>query len=648
MTAKLFSFSSWIMSICLAALPLVQEDTEITMLTISSEYTYGSLKCEDPIPMFSLAANSRTVSFTDGSMNSPTSWLWDFGDGNTSTQQNPQHTYLVDGTYTVCLTVINSCGQDSTCKSVLVCAIADPSFTYSVADRKVSFTDGSMNSPTFWLWDFGDGNTSTQQNPQHTYQAYGTYTVCLTVLNACGADSTCKSVVVCAIADPSFSFSVSDRDVSFTDGSMNSPTFWLWDFGDGNTSTQQSPQHTYQAYGTYTVCLTVLNACGADSTCKSVVVCAIADPSFSFSASNREVSFTDESMNGPTFWLWDFGDGNTSTQQNPQHTYPSDGTYTVCLTVSNACGVDSMCKSVVVCAIADPSFSFSVSDRDVRFTDESMNSPTSWLWDFGDGNTSTQQNPQHTYQAYGTYTVCLTVLNACGADSTCKSVVVCAIADPSFSFSVSDRNVSFTDGSINSPTSWLWDFGDGNTSTQQNPQHTYPADGTYTVCLTVSNVCGIDSICMNVIICLKPQAGYSFEVDGPTVSFFDNTDLIPDFWFWDFDDGSDSPMANPVHKYMDIDDYTVCLTVGNNCGMDTTCQVVRPAEDIFGVCCPDTLLLSEALIIPGAYTASNTIEAVGEIQDSVSFKAPINILLKSTFEVKIGSSFEIVIEPCQE
>ena len=142
----------------------------------------------------------------------------------------------------------------------------------------VNFTDQSTNSPTIWQWDFGDGGTSMQQNPVHTYNAAGAYTVKLTATNNYGADAEEKAgyiVVSSAGVAPVAAFSanpVSGTEpltVSFTDQSANSPTSWQWDFGDGGTSLQQNPVHTYNSAGTYTVQFTATNSSGSDTETKN-------------------------------------------------------------------------------------------------------------------------------------------------------------------------------------------------------------------------------------------------------------------------------------------------------------------------------------------------------------------------------------------
>ena len=124
----------------------------------------------------------------------------------------------------------------------------------------MSFTDTSLNDPTSWSWDFGDGGSSTAQNPSHSYESAGLYTITLTATNAEGDDTTTRSITVvepAPIAD--FTLSEANPDlgeaVSFTDTSRKAPNRWSWDFGDGTTSTLENPSHAYSSPGTYTVCL---------------------------------------------------------------------------------------------------------------------------------------------------------------------------------------------------------------------------------------------------------------------------------------------------------------------------------------------------------------------------------------------------------
>ena len=316
----------------------------------------------------------------------------------------------------------------------------------TVNDPTIAFTDLSTGNPSSWSWDFDDnGATSTMQNPNHTFSAPGTYNVCLTVTNSAFTASSCQNVTINNGA-PVANFSVNvvnDPLINFTDLSLYAPTSWAWDFGDGSpVDNNQNPTHIYASSGVYNVCLTVTNAHGTDNHC--ILINVFNDPlvaDFTFDDTNDPtVDFTDASLNNPSSWLWDFDDnGATSTMANPSHTFSSNASYNVCLTVTNPAGSDSICKTVTIDGIvpvADFSFD-ATNDPLVVFTDLSTHSPTQWDWDYDDGATNNQQNPVHLYTGNGTYNVCLIASNQAGASApTCKQVIIVTVGDEELSTEV--------------------------------------------------------------------------------------------------------------------------------------------------------------------------------------------------------------------
>jgi PKD repeat protein len=211
---------------------------------------------------------------------------------------------------------------------------------------KYSFTDQSTGNPSSWSWDFGDGNTSTQQNCSHAYAASGTYTITLYISSPNCSDSTSQQLTVNiggGGCQPAFITTPAPNvqgKYSFTDQSTGNLSSWSWDFGDGSTSTQQNCSHTYAASGSYTVTLHISGPSCSDSTFQMLTVnvnttnCT-ADFSYSPSSSNPlTVNFTDKSTGSPTSWNWTFGDGATSSAKNPVHTYAKAGSYTVTLSIS--------------------------------------------------------------------------------------------------------------------------------------------------------------------------------------------------------------------------------------------------------------------------------------------------------------------------
>ncbi|MFA4861622.1 PKD domain-containing protein [Methanoregula sp.] len=407
----------------------------------------------------------------------------------------------------------------------------------------VQFLDLSTRSPTEWIWSFGDGETSTAQNPAHTYIRAGTYTVTLAATNSGGSNMVTMTEYITAtrpVTAPA-AFFISNVTtgtepvaVQFLDSSTNSPTSWYWSFGDGSISTGASPLHTYTRAGVYTVALTATNAAGSDTVTRTGFITvgapATDTPVARFVSTvnsgtvPQTVQFIDASTNFPVSWYWSFGDGGTSTLQNPLHTYSRIGNYTVSLTATNAWGNHTVTRdnymnvgsSIPVASfIATPAYG--PVPLSVQFTDTSQNSPTTWDWEFGDGNTSAMQNPAYEYTVPGVYTVTFSAMNAAGRGTTIRNdyISVVAPSPPVASFTSDVREgtapltIQFSDSSTNSPTFWAWSFGDGSVSVVKNPSHSYTGRGSYTVTLIATNAGGSSTSTMNDYITVSGQSGSS-------------------------------------------------------------------------------------------------------------------------------------------
>jgi len=425
----------------------------------------------------------------------------------------------------------------------------------------VQFTNTSGGEITSYAWDIdGDGVTdSTNRDVNATYNTAGTYTVTLTVTGKGGTDIETKVdyITVTTPLPPVADFSASPTSgdaflaVSFTDLSQNTITSWSWSFGDGGTSTSQNPQYTYMTPGTYSVSLTVTGPGGSDSITKNnyITVNVPPPPVAGFSANPTSgdaylsVQFTDTSTGAITSWSWTFGDGGTSTSEDPQHTYQVPGTYSVTLTVSGPGGSNAHTKTdyITVTQPPPPVADFT-SDKTIgelplyiQFSDLSTGaSITSWSWDLdGDGSPdSTTQNPSWTYETGGTYTVSLTVDGLWGDGSVTKTDYITIATPPTTGFSATPLSgetplgVQFTDESTGDVASWSWNFGDGGTSTSQNPLHTYNTVGWYTVTLTVTGYPSTDSCTKEKYIQVFDDIWY---VDCAVISSGDGTTWLTAF-----------------------------------------------------------------------------------------------------------------------
>ncbi|HEV7331677.1 MAG TPA: PKD domain-containing protein [Flavisolibacter sp.] len=415
------------------------------------------------------------------------------------------------------------------------------------------------------------------------------------------------NVVQAQASTPSFSASpeagCSPLVVKFTDQSSGSPLSWFWDFGNGATSTLRNPSTTYFAPGQYSVTLTVTYADGAKTVTRANYITVYENPKAAFKVSDSAgcypfpVQFTDESTASPgttnTAWVWDFGDGTQSTQQNPLNTYNYDGNYTVSMKVVS----DKGCWSVAIKHTfikvagglnADFTYVQPVSCQapfPVTFKNTSAGPGIlSYTWDFGDGTTSTEENPSHTYQNTGTYTVTLVTKSSEGCVDTIRKENLLNLQNTATSFTVPGKacqndSIQFSNTSSSTPTQSVWDFGDGTTSTEENPIKVYTTTGTFTVKLVqIYGVCA-DSASQTIEVFARPAAGFTVDKQThcqvPFTVNFQNTSTGAVSYLWDFGDSTTSTETNPSHTYSGFGDYEVTLTVTNANGCTDVIRIPK-------------------------------------------------------------------------
>ena len=548
-----------------------------------------------PIASFTSDIFENEVTFTNTSSGG-TSWLWEFGDGQTSNSMSPSHIYEEDGTYTVLLHATNECGTSTVSEVITILTLPVPDFTSDVqegcAPLVVNFIDQSSSNADFWVWTMpgASPDVSTEQNPTVVYNIPGTYDVSLEVINGAGSSSITYSdfITVHPQALAVFVYTVDGLTVNFTNNSENADSYY-WDFGDGNNSTEENPSHTYEDGGEYTVSLTATSDLCGDVTFTQTITINGA-PVAGFTSDVQEgcapltVQFTDVSLANPDTWDWTFEGGNpgTSTAQNPIVVYENPGTYDVTLTVSNSSGQNTVTEVgyIVVTTIPDAGFTSNVSGLNVDFTNISTNAD-SYSWDFGDNESSTEENPTHTYSEDGDYIVELTATNECGSVTVTQTVTIVTPPTAGFTSDVTTGcaplTVQFTDQSSLNATSWDWSFpgGNPNSSTAQNPLVVYENPGTYDVTLTVSNSAGQNTLTEVgfIVVTTFPDAGFTSNVNGLEVDFT-NTSVNADSYSWDFGDNESSTEENPMHTYSEDGEYTVELTATNECGSVTVSQTI--------------------------------------------------------------------------
>ena len=547
------------------------------------------------------------VQFNDLSTGGPTSWQWNLGNGTTSTLQNPSTTFLTPGSYTVTLTVSNASGSNTKTVVNYINVIPTPTVSFTASDsgmacppKTIQFTNQSTpgtGGTTTYYWDFGDGFTSSLENPTHTYTTYGNYSVTLQVTNSTGCTKLLtKPNYIQIVPKPNAAFTASNNNsctaplvANFTNTSTGAVSY-LWNFGDGTTSTQTSPSHTYTTPGSYTVTLIASNAGGCSDTLIAPATVNIGNltASFNMSAStsctNNQVSFTNTTTPGAGNSTWYFGDGGSFTGANATHSYTSAGTYTVTLVVNYNNCTDSATQTITI--NPGPAAQFTASPTmgcAAPFTTQFTNSSTgasSYLWLFGDGGTSTAASPSHTYTALGNYNVSLVAYAANGCTDTLTMPAYIKVVQPVMTVTATGSScapASVTFNTSVSPvfpvTSYSWNFGDGTiTAGGASMTHVYSTPGTYTVTVSFSTGAGCNFVSQpyTVNVGAQPTAGFTASPNpvcpGQVITFV-NTSTSPGgtTYSWNFGDGSpNSTATNPTHVYNAGGTYTVTLTVNNN------------------------------------------------------------------------------------
>lgn len=562
---------------------------------------------ENPQVDFSAQPNSGCapldVKFTDKSIagsGTINSWIWDFGDGITSTDNNPIHTYTNADTFSITLTVINSYGCRQTLQQpslIKVGGLITDSFTYSysnICNPPVSVTfknESQSTSNLTYKWIFGDGGTSTDKNPVYTYNNAGNFIVQLFVTNESGCIEEHDEVLSIGTAKADFTFSdaCAGKPVIFSDNSTPTPLSESWDFGDinNNTDTGAVVQHIYNNEGTFQVTLSA-DFGGCKDTIKKIIKTGqVITADFTASGKKNTCSYPvdiqfSNATSGANAYQWLFGDGNTSTEENPLHTYKSAGNYSVTLIAysSNGCP-DTIVKNNYI-QLGPPQIE-GIKDlpiegcapKTITFKPQitSGASVVSYQWNFGDSTTSTDSIPVHTYKDPGVYTVSLIVVTDEGCTDTLILPNAVALGSlPKANFSAEPLNtcastpVQFTDNTKGFVTDWLWLFGDGATSTEQNPTHLYNDTGYMDVSLIVSQYGCYDTLVLNDYIFIKPPVAKFLadsKCDDPFTYNFTDTSIAAQTWFWDFGDSTTSTDKDNKHTYTSKGVFYVSLTVTN-------------------------------------------------------------------------------------
>jgi gliding motility-associated-like protein len=530
-------------------------------------------------------------------------YFWDFGDGSTSTSPNPTHTYSTVGTYDLKLTITSTGGCTASVTvpgGVRTGTFPAVAFNISTSQScpfdSVQFTDLSVPADE-WLWNFGNGKTSTLRNPKHAYDSVGTFDVTLIATNN-GCPQRLTKPAVINITPPIAKFtSLSNCNnrlsVTFVDESITnnlSPVTYLWEFGDpaNSTSTAKIPSFVYPAVGVYKVKLTITNGSCSNSITKDVtIVSDIADFSANKTTLCKNEKLILNAINSDPGnlreYVWTVNGVPVTAGRTFETTIPEAGSYDVSLRITDLNGCTDTKSVTGYITVTGPTAVITASadsacvNSTISFTDASLpaGNINKWTFNFGDGTTRAFTAAPFTYafKDTGNFQVTLTVEDKQGCTHV-TSLAPINITQPVVHFGAEQTKacpempLQFRDSTTGYAAKYLWEFGDGSTSTDKDPLHTYaPGDKLYSVKLTVTDIngCTSSSSRANFIDVKAPKPAFDIE-DTVTICppletkfFFKAKDY--DLYYWDFGDGTTSILENPTHFYNVPGTYSAKLYV---------------------------------------------------------------------------------------
>ena len=565
----------------------------------SASQTFYASQSNSPTVSKSRACSGDTLYFNNGGL-SYISYFWDFGDGTYSSLSNPYHIYQDSGTFKITLTVFDSSGCSKNYNLGQQVLIFNPQANFNVSNihaiycNKVAADIQNLSTGYDYLsWVFGDGQSSTVPQSSISYTKPGTYSISLTV-----SKSVCSSTFISPISifvpdlKANFNFTQTSYCAPLTQAfidSSNDAVHWEWNFGDGSIDTVQNPVHIYNRAPTSMITLKVMNVYGCIKSISKpnlIISDAVFVPNITLGCLPLTVAFNDSSSN-VIGWNWDFGDGNFSNIASPIHQYSSNGAYSVQLITQSSYGcfdtlkIDSLINVGSIKAGLTADVTTGCRPLMIKFTDLTS-SATFWSWDFGDGNFSNLQNPQHIYNAPGTYKVKLIVADSLGCSDSILMQTPIKIYGSVPYFDVTQTSgcspfiLAINNQSIGA-ISWEWNFGNGVTDSLQNPVYSYTTPGSYFISLQTKDTSGcVSTYTIPTAIEVNQAAVANFSIDqktgcNPLIVNISNLSQYADSVVWNFGNGSFSNVSQLTsYTYQQAGIFNLSLVATNLNGCNDT------------------------------------------------------------------------------
>ena len=578
----------------------------IAMLT--SYQVFPQIETEFTTSTNNIGCGPLFVEFQDLSSGNPDAWLWDFGNGDISNQQNPTYIYQLPGVYSVTLISSNNNNIDTVIKTNFIKVLDYPRSDFEIEYNctnplAVNLINNSIGYDSL-LWEFGNGSTSNITNPQYLFNSRGTYLVKLSAINqATGCIDEYIDLAEVRIPIASFDYLINSNN-SYEDSVGCVPhkvylnnlsqdySYYKVEWSDGYTGHGRI-DHEFTIEGVFNVSMIVTDIHGCKDTMQYENMFKVHDIQADFDILNQVNCNTIDFVNlsSGTNILWDFGDNNTSLDINPQHIYTENGTYNVALYVES----EERCRDTLIknnlISVNIPNSEFITTNLfycpndSIEFINNSIGQGLSYNWDFSDLSISNEINPIYSFNSNGNYNIRLTILDSLGCtDSFSQNISIVKPTADFLSSSVSPPCPPLTSQFYNQSSldvvDYKWEFGDGVSSIDDNPTHIYDSSGIYDVSLIVNNAYGCkDTIIMPGNIRVLGPSG-NFELSTHILCKNDSLTIFPDVintdnYLWNFDDGTITTDSIGIHAYNSSGIFFPSLKIQNNNG----CEVILYSND---------------------------------------------------------------------
>ncbi len=538
-----------------------------------------------PLASFTAIPNcSNGIDIINNSQNS-SNYLWLWGDNSQDTGSIQNHTYLTSGNYTITLISSSANCTDTTTQNINVSALtSQPLNITSDCNNNIQIVNFSTNA-TSLLWNWGDGQTSSGNVSSHTYSAAGNYLVTLILSNATCADTLIDSITIYQPPIADFNLTANcNQSMAITNLTTNF-TSLNWNWGNGQTSSGSIQNYIYNNPGPYSVTLIAQNGNCFDTLVKPVVIDTGVVATFSTGNDcNLGLTIINNSLYADSVSIiW--GDGTISNNNLNFHQYSSYGNYTVTLIAYGRNCVDSSTTTISVdtLPVSSIQYQLSVCHDTIQLNSEFQSA--TYLWDFGDGQTSNLQSPFHVYAQSGNYTIHLINSNNNCIDSITQNISIATTPTANFTYSLNCLGELLTTTNYDISWSYSWDLGDGTMVNTQNVNHTYPTEGNYLISLTVNNGYCIDTTSQTVNFTYQPTYSLNLKLDTCDAKLFiEITPTSYDSIIIDYGDGTISDNLSSFYQYtnFDLNQLSIIINPGSQCA-DTISSNIDLTESVSNI-----------------------------------------------------------------